>query len=161
MPELDQVPLTDELLALMRKAAQKAIEGNEAFITPRSLLLALLDDPHVGPPLASVVNRDRVLGAEEAGTNALRLPDDVFATEEPAAMRRYDTIAFKTPDGRSSMWLNREAYRIFIEGAQRVEERYLPKHVALGMAAQAVHAPGMLTAIRVEPGVLADAIYKL
>ena len=161
MAHLDQVPLSDELLALMRKAAQKAMDLGEGFISARSILLAMLDDPGLGPPLASVVNRDKVLSAEEAGTSALRLADDVFADGDSPSLARYDTIAFKTPDGRTNVWINREAYQIFIEGAQRVEERYLPKHLALGMAAQAVHAPGMLAAIRVEPGVLADAIYKL
>ncbi|HET9097803.1 MAG TPA: hypothetical protein VFN37_14170 [Candidatus Baltobacteraceae bacterium] len=162
MPELEQVPLTSELLGVMRRAAKQAIELKEPFITPRAILLSLLADPGIGPAIGGVVNRERVIGAQ-VGENAgmTRLLEERMENDEQPAMARYDTIAFKTPDGRTSMWLNKDAYNIFIEGAQRVEERYYPKHLALGLAAQAIHAPGVLAAIRVEPGVLADAIYKL
>ena len=162
MPELEQVPLTSELLGVMRRAAKHAIDLKEPFITPRAVLLSLLDDPGIGPALAGVVNRDKVVGAHVGeNTGMTRLVEERMENGEQPAIARYDTIAFKTSDGRTSMWLNKDAYNIFIEGAQRVEERYLPKHLALGLAAQAIHAPGVLAAIRVEPGVLADAIYKL
>lgn len=162
MPELEQVPLTSELLGVMRRAAKRAIDLKEPFITPRAILLALLDDPGIGPALGGVVNREKVLAAQ-AGENAgmTRLVEERMPDGEQPAMARYGTIAFKTPDGRTSMWLNKDAYDIFIEGAQRVDQRYFPKHLALGIAAQAIHAPGVLAAIRVEPGVLTDAIYKL
>jgi hypothetical protein len=162
MPEMEQVPLTAELLDVMRRAARKAIDLKEPFITPRAILLSLLDDPAVGPAIAGVVNRDKVLGVEVIESPGMtRLIEERMENGEQPAMARYDTLAFKTPDGRSSVWLNKDAYTIFIEGAQRVDDRYYPKHLALGLAAQAIHAPGLLTAIRVEPGVLADAIYKL
>jgi hypothetical protein len=160
--ELEQIPLSDELLNVMRKAARKAIDLREPFITPRAILLALLDDPTVGPAITNVVNRDKVLSATvDENFGVVRLIDDFLPEGEQAAMHRYDTLAFKTPDGRSSMWLNRDAYHIFTEGAQRVDERYYPKQLALGLAAEAVRAPGVLAAIRVEPGLLTDAIYKL
>lgn len=162
MPDLEHIPLSSELLVLMRRAAQKAIELKEPFITPRAILLSLLEDPGMGPAIAAVVSRDKVAGAEVSESPGMtRLIEERMEDGEQPAMARYDTLAFKTPDGRTSMWLNKDAYTIFIEGAQRVEDRYYPKHVALGLAAQAIHAPGLLTAIRVEPGVLADAIYKL
>lgn len=162
MPELEQVPLTLELLGVMRRAAKKALDLKEPFITPRAMLLALLDEPDIGQVIGGVVNRDRVLAAQVGeNTGLTRLIEERMEDGEQPAMARYDTIAFKTPDGRTSVWLNKDAYHIFIEGAQRVEERYTPKHLALGIAAQAIHAPGVLAAIRVEPGVLADAIYKL
>lgn len=162
MTELEQVPLSDELLAVMRRAAQKAIELREPFITPRTILLSLLDDSDVGPAMSAVVNREKVLAANvDENFGVVRLVDDFLPDGEQAAMTRYDTLAFKTPDGRNSMWLNRDAYQIFIEGAQRAEERYFPKQLALGVAAEAVRAPGVLAAIRVEPGLLTDAIYKL
>jgi hypothetical protein len=162
MPDLDQVPLSAELLGVMRLAARKAIELKEPFITPRAMLLSLLDDPGIGAAISSVVNREKVLAAdvsENFGTT--RLIEERMEHNEQPAMARYDTLAFKTPDGRTSMWLNKDAYNIFIEGALRVEDRYYPKHLALGLASQAIHAPGVLAAIRVEPGVLADAIYTL
>lgn len=162
MPEMEQVPLTAELLGVMRRAARKAIDLKEPFITPRSILLSLLEDPGIGPALAGVVNRDKVLSAEVGESAGMtRLIEERMENGEQPAMTRYDTLAFKTPDGRTSMWLNKDAYNIFIEGAQRVDDRYYPKHLALGLAAEAIQAPGVLAAIRVEPGVLADAIYKL
>jgi hypothetical protein len=161
MPDIEYAALTTELLNVMRGAARKAIELKEPFITPRAMLLSLLDDPGVGPAIASVVSREKVRAAEIAESAGMtRLIDERMNGEQPA-LTRYDTLAFKTPDGRTSMWLNKEAYSIFIEGAQRVEDAYYPKHLALGLAAQAIHAAGLLTAMRVEPGKLADAIYNL
>jgi hypothetical protein len=162
MPELEQVPLTAELLAVMRRAARKAIELQEQFITARVLLLSLLEEPGVGAAISSVVNRENVLGAD-VGENAgmSRLLEERMQDGEQPAIARYDTLAFKTPDGSESVWLNKDAYKIFIEGAKRVEDRYSVKHLALGFAAQAIHAPGLLTALRVEPAMLADTIYKL
>lgn len=157
----DAVPLSDELLKLMRASAKKALELHEGFITPRALLLTMMDDPALGPGISSVVNRDKVLSAETPATQASRLPDDTFEIGDQASVARFDTICFKTPDGNSSVWLTREAYDIFIEGAQRADDRYTPKHLALGFAAEARHAPGVLSAIKVDPGVLAEAIYRL
>ncbi|HEV3152747.1 MAG TPA: hypothetical protein VGZ02_02970 [Candidatus Baltobacteraceae bacterium] len=157
----DALPLSDELLSLMRASAQKALDLHEGFITPRALLLTMVDDPYLGPRIAGVVNREKVLSAETSSTHAVRLPDDTFEAGDPAAIARYDTISFKTPDGRSSVWLTREAYDIFVEGAQRAGERYMPKHLALGFAAEAMHAPAVLAAIKVEPGALSEAIYRL
>lgn len=162
MHGIEQVPLTPELLQVARRAAGIAIELNEAFITPRALLLALLEDPSVGPAISGVVVRDKVLAADVSENGgAARLLEEPADGTEPPAMPRYDTLAFKTPDGRTSMWLSRDAFSIFTEGAQRVDERYYPKHLALGLAASAIQSPGVLAAIRVEPGVLSDAIYKL
>lgn len=141
----DAVALSEALLETMRLAAQKTIELREPSITPRAMLLALLEDRDLGPAIGQVVNRDRLLAA---------------MSEEPA-IPRSDTLEFKTPDGRGSAWLSEDAYDVFAEGARRAETAYLPRHLALGLAAQAVLAPGVLTAIRLEPGVFADAIYKL
>lgn len=163
MTDLEQIPLSEELLGVMRRAAQLALDNNEAFITPRSLLLALLDDPEVGPAIATVVIKEKLLAIapEESDLSGLvRLSEDRLTGEQPALIR-YDTLAFKTPSGKTSVWLGKEAYAIFIEGANRVETRYTPKHLALGIAAEAVRSPGILSAIRVEPGRLTDAVYRL
>jgi hypothetical protein len=162
MPDLEQVPLSDDLLAVMRRAARLAIDGHEPFVTPRAILLALLEDEKVGSALQQVVTKDRIAEAQISGdAGPKRLIEERMERGEEPAMIRYDTLAFKTPDGRSSVWLNRDAYEIFVEGAQRADDRYYPKHLALGVAAHALHAPGILAAIRVEPGTLVDAIYKL
>lgn len=161
--DLEQIALSEELLAVMRRAAELSIENREMFLTPRSLLLALLEDPGVGPAIAGVVVREKLLAlapAEHPLDGMTRLTDDRLDGER-AALVRYDTLAFKTRNGKTSVWLNKESFHIFIEGAQRVETRYYPKELALGIAAEAVRAPGVLAAIRVEPGRLTDAIYKL
>lgn len=159
-----QIQLDGELLALMRDAADKARTGREAFVTPRALLLALLDDSGTGPFLHGSVNRERLNAIEPAEidlSGVSRMPDEHIGNDEQPALVRYDTLAFKTPDGADTVWLNKDALRIFVEGAQRAEHRYSPKHLALGLAAEAVRQPAILRAIGVEPGVLIDAIYKL
>ncbi|HEY8297552.1 MAG TPA: hypothetical protein VIG32_05975 [Candidatus Baltobacteraceae bacterium] len=164
MYEQGQIPLAEELLAVMRVAARNTLAARERFITPRALLLALLDDPSVGPVLAPVVDRDRLEAIEPSEidlSGVSRMPDERIGNEEQAALVRYDTIAFKTPDGRDTVWLNRDSLSIFLEGSRRVEDRYNPKQLALGLAAEAVRQPGVLSTIRVEPGALIDAIYKL
>jgi hypothetical protein len=162
--EQGQIPLAEELLAVMRVAARNTLAARERFITPRALLLALLDDPSVGPVLAPVVDRERLEAIEPSEidlSGVSRMPDERIGNEEQAALVRYDTIAFKTPDGRDTVWLNRDSLSIFLEGSRRVEDRYNPKQLALGLAAEAVRQPGVLSTIRVEPGALIDAIYKL
>lgn len=161
MPDLEQVPLSKELLSLMRRAARVAIDCKEPFITPRALLLALIDDPGIGPAMTAVVNREKVLAADAIESATPRAIEERPDNDEQPAAVRYETLAFKTPDGRAGMWLSKDAYDVFVEGARRVEDRYYPKHLALGLAAEAIRAPGVLAAIRVEPGVLADAIYKI
>jgi hypothetical protein len=156
----DPVALSEALLNTMRVAAQKSIELREPFITPRAMLLALMDDSDLGPAICAVVNRDRLMAVESDGNFGVSRVAEEGDGEEPA-LPRYDTLAFKTPDGHASMWLSRDAYGVFAEGAQRAETEYYPRHLALGLAAQAVQAPGVLTAIRVEPGVFAQAIYNL
>jgi len=163
MTDLEQIPLSEELLGVMRRAAQISIDNNEAFITPRSLLLSLLEDGDVGPAIVSVVVRDKLLAippAESEMSGLVRVAEDRLTGEQPALVR-YDTLAFKTPNGKTSVWLGKDALNIFLEGAQRVEGRFQPKHLALGFAAEAVRAPGVLAAIRVQPGALSEAVYRL
>lgn len=161
MADAEHVPISDELLTTMRAAAALAVSLREPFITPRAILMALLNDPAIGAALGEIVNREKLEEVSvENNFGSVRVVEEIMPGEMPA-MTRYDTLAFKTPDGKSSVWLNREAYNIFIEGAQRAEERYYPKQLALGLAAEAVHAPGVLAAIRLEPGRLIDAIYRL
>ena len=142
MADAENVPLTEGLLATMRRAAQYAIELGEPFISPRALLLALLEDPAVGFKLQRLTSAAKVRNADV---------EFAFSTAQ-------DTLAFKTPDGRSMMWLSKESFEIFFQGAKRVAERYSPRELALGIAAEAVQLPGILAAIRVEPGALMDAV---
>lgn len=158
MPDAENLPLSEELLQLMRRAAQHALNLREPFVTPKALLLALLDDPVLGPNLQRVVLREKAIAADvETNFGAVRGIAEVIPGEQPA-MARFNTLCFKTPDGRASMWLSKEAMQIFMEGCKRVQGRYYPRELAAGLAAEARLAPGILAAIRVEPGVFLDAI---
>jgi hypothetical protein len=162
--QLEQIPLSNELLTVMRQSARYAQQLREPFITARALLLALMDDPQIGASLAGVVPREKLLAlapGEDPRLTATRLPDAGLPPGERPAMPRYDTLAFKLPESTASMWLSREAFSIWIEGANRVEEAYLPKHLAFGIAAEAIRTPGVLAALYVEPGRVTDAIYGL
>lgn len=164
MSEAEQVPLSDELLTLMRRAAGIALRLREPFISSRALLLSLLDDRHAGPLLSAVVRRDKLEELpvpDDIRKGIVRVPEQGLDPGEVAALVRYDTLAFKTPDGKMTVWLSHDAFAIFNEGARRVEDRYEPKHLAFGLAAEAIKTTGVLSALKVEPGSVTDAIYKL
>jgi hypothetical protein len=164
MTDLDQIPLSNELLVMMRNAARHAQRLREMFITPRAILLALLDDAALGPVLEGVVDRGKIEAlppAENPRQGMVRKDEKGLESGEQPPLPRYDTLAFKTPDGKSSVWLGREAAAIFKEGLQRADRSYLPKHVAFGMATEAMRSPGILAALHVEPGAVTDAIYKM
>jgi hypothetical protein len=162
---VEQIFVSDEALALMRNAARLAVTLHEPFITQRALLIALLDDPALGPALESVLDRGslwsyEVPANEVARMVASRVPDSDAATGEKAGLLRFDTLAFKLPDGSKSVWLSREAFFAWHEGARRVGkgEHLLPKHIAFGIAADAARTPGILTHLGVSPGDLTDAL---
>ena len=162
--QTEQVYLSEALLGVMRVAAAIALRLGESFITTRMLLLALLEDPQIGPALAGVLPKERLEALpppEGPKYVAGRLPEPPAQIAERAAMQRYDTLAFKVPDGTQSVWLSREALIVFQEGAQRAEGHYLPKHLAFGIAAQAVRTPGVLASLHVSPGAINDALFKL
>lgn len=161
---LEQIPLSAELLTVMRDAARYARQLNEPFVTARDLLLALLDEPTIGAALVEVLPREKLLELPASGdprNAASRLPDASLPSGERGALPRFNTLAFKLPDGSASVWLGREALALFVEGVNRAEGRYLPKALALGIAADAVRNPGVLRALNVEPGVVTDAIFGM
>ncbi len=162
--QAEPIPLSDELLKVMRDSGAYALKLREPFITARALLLALLDDPEIGPAIADVVPRDKLMELEPSGdlrNGAARIPDSGLPAGERGALPRFDTLAFKLPEGNASVWLGREAYAIFCEGANRTDGRYLPKHLAFGLASEALRSPGILATMHVEPGKLTDAIYNI
>ncbi len=164
MIDRDAIRLSDELLTVMRAAARYAVRFHEPFVSSRSVLLALLDDPTIGSALETVVSREKLEALplpSDPRKGLMRIPEPGLISSEQAAIPRYDTLAFKLPDGSTSVWLGRDAYVMFNEGAQRAEGTYLPKHLAFGIAAEALRSPGVLAELRVEPGRLTDAIYNL
>ena len=164
----EQIFLSDEILTLMRRAAELAGTVREPFITVRTMLLALLDDPHLGPELQDVLPREKLIeyemGADAARANiASRVSEPQMQAGERAAMLRFNTLAFKIPNGSKSVWLSRDAFTAWTEGAKRVEDggRYMPKHLAFGIAADAIRVPGILAALHLSPGAINEAILKL
>ena len=128
---LEQIPLLNELLAVMRNSGCSQ-QLREPFITARALLLALLDDKVIGEVIAEMIPRDKIMAlppSEDVRMSATRLPETGLPAGEKPAMPRYDTLAFKLPEGTSSVWLSKEAFSIFIEGANRVDSVYLPEHL--------------------------------
>ncbi|HVA29504.1 MAG TPA: hypothetical protein VNF68_15080 [Candidatus Baltobacteraceae bacterium] len=168
MSDVDQIFLSEEILALMRNAAAIAQRLKEPFITTRTLLVALLDDPALGEKLVDVLPREKLeayeLPAQAAQRlTASRVQESKMPPGERAALLRFNTLAFKLPDGSKSVWLSREAYQVWNEGAKRVEDgaKYMPKHLAFGIAADAVRSPGVLTDLRVSPGDVSETILTL
>lgn len=152
----------------MRHAVELAGKLNEPFITVRTLLLALLDDEKIGPALVEALPREKLEAwaiTPEAAKKLLpmRVPEAGLPAGERAAMLRFSTLAFKNSSGSKSMWLSPEAMNAWNEGARRVNEgeKYLPKHLAFGISADAVRTPGILTALHVSPGAVNEAILSI
>lgn len=165
---MEQIFLSDEILAMMRNAARLAGVLKEPFITVRTLMIALLEDPQVGPALEEVLPREKLEGyelPEDAGIRltASRVPEPIMQNGERPALLRFNTLAFKTPDGSKSVWLSREAFQVWNEGAKRIGdgEKFLPKHIAFGIAADAIRTPGVLAALHISPGDVTDKLLKL
>jgi hypothetical protein len=165
---VDQIFLSEELLTLMRNAARLAGEAKEPFITIRTLLAALLEDPVVGPALIEVLPLEKLQEYEfpegaVTRMTASRVQEPNMQNGERPGMLRFNTLAFKTPDGGKSVWLSREANTAWNEGAKRVKngEPFMPKHIAFGIAADAIRTPGIFAALHVSPGDVTDAILKL
>lgn len=165
---VEQIFLSDEVLALMRNAARLAGVMKEPFITVRTLLVALLEEPTIGPVLEEVLPREKLDEyqlPEDAVTKltAARVQEPNLKAGERPAMLRFNTLAFKTPDGAKSVWLSREAYQVWNEAAKRVRdgEKFMPKHIAFGIAADAIRNPGVLAALHVSPGDVSDTLLKL
>ncbi len=164
MSDAEQIFISDDLLTVMRSAVAHSLRLKEPAVTPRALLLALLEDATIGPAIAELIDREKLEEQPVPPTIRLgmtRLPEKGLLPGEAAALARYDTLAFKSPDGKQSLWLNREAYAVFMEAAQRAEGTFAPKHLAFGLAAEATQSPAVLATLRIQPGKLTDAIYKL
>jgi len=168
MAEYEQIFLSDEILALMRNAARLAGEFKEPFITVRTLLVALTEEPTLGEALVEVLPREKLENyelPEDAGTRltASRVPEPNAVAGERPALLRFNTLAFKTPDGSKSVWLSREAHSVWHEAARRVEEgaKFMPKHLAFAIAADAIRSPGVFKAMKVSPGDVTEVLLKL
>ncbi|MDP9017576.1 MAG: hypothetical protein M3N19_04585, partial [Candidatus Eremiobacteraeota bacterium] len=134
--DIEQIPVSDEVLTVMRSAATKTLRCGENFVSPRTMMIALAEDPILAEPLKEVVDLELLQGmvADERDLPGVtELPEDRMGADEQPALLRYDTLAFKDLEGSTSVWLNAEAFAVFLEGARYAEDgKYLPKHLALG-----------------------------
>jgi hypothetical protein len=164
----DQVVLSTELLAVMRRAVDLAIADRAALVDPRHILLALFDDASVAEGFVGLLDRATV----EQSLHAPRRPPAPPAGEEepdagtpelPAAPPDdYDTLAFRTSDGSRSRWLDPNAYHVFLEGARRSEKGpYLPKQLAYGYVAEATRDKELLATLGSDPQAVTAAVYAL
>jgi hypothetical protein len=156
--------LSGELLHVMRSAAQIARELGEPFISTRTLLLALLEDPEVAGVLGPAIPREKLreyVVPDDGAATAQRKAEPEAMQDEAPAIARFDTLAFRATDTNESVWLGREAYSLFASGAERCGDDYQPKHLAFAIAKRAVHAPHLLAVLPLEPGAVTDAIYRL
>ena len=161
----DYVPITRDLLALMRKAAGAAMQTERGFINPYQMLLALLDDPTLAPALESHIDRANVQAAVDAvsGPPGVReLPEQNLPEGEEPPFQRYDTLAFRGEDGTGTAWLDADAFKLFMEGAKRTEgTAYAPRHLALGVIAISRGDGGMLSSVGANVQEVTKAIFEL
>jgi hypothetical protein len=164
MMDDDQVLLSDELLLVVRGAVTFAVEYGALFVAPAHILLALMDDPKVGPALGEVLERGRVVAAaRQAAAGAVHeVGEGVLPRGEKPPFTRYDTVVFQTLDGQYQRWLNRDAFKLFNAGAQRANGgRFLPKHLALGFWVVAQDDRDARALLGHEPDIFKDVVYAL
>jgi len=162
--DADQVLLADDLLVVVRSAVSFAVEYGATFVAPAHLLLALLDDPKVGPALNGVLERGRVIAAaRQPSAGAVHeVPEGVLPRGERAPFTRYDTVIFHSLDGQHERWLNRDSFKMFNESAKRANGgRFLPKHLALGFWVLAQGDRDSRTLLGNEAERFKEAVYAL
>ncbi len=157
-----QLRLSPELLAVMRTGVAAAVAHDAPFVAPAHVMVGLLADARVGPALGPLVPCERIeRAAEEAAhklPEVLPLPEGTLPQGEDGAFVRYDTLAFQSPDGARTLYLDADAFHVFIEGARRASETYRPKHLVLGFTAEAVKDRDVLRLFGVDPIDVARAV---
>ena len=92
------------------------VNSSEPFITTRTLLVALLEDPTLGRSAgrgaaAREARELRIARRRRHALTASRVPEPNCTAGERRALLRFNTLAFKVPDGSKSVWLSREAHK--------------------------------------------------
>jgi hypothetical protein len=151
----EQLLIGDELIAVMRGGVSIAIAHGAQFVAPPHLLLALLDDERVGPAIGPLVPRPRIDRAAIDAANKLpevfEVPEGQLPDGERPPFQRYDTLAFRSRDGARTLYLDADAYHLFLEGARRAGETYQPKHLVMGFTAEAVKDRDLLAIVGSDP----------
>jgi hypothetical protein len=162
--EAEQLPLAPDLLTTMRVAVDYARSYRAPFVTAHHILLALLDDRFVGPSLNDALKRPDVeLAAKDAKpSHVLEIKEQLDAPGDISTLKRYDTLAFRSADGTETVWLDRTAYHVFLEGARRVESgAFGPKHLALGLLTEAIRNKELRQVLGSDPGAVSATVYAL
>jgi hypothetical protein len=158
----DQVRLDPTLLGVMRAGVGHALERGAQFVAPPHLLLALLDDAQLGSAIAGLVAREKVERAAEAALakppEVAEIPEGPLPEGERIPFPRYDTLAFRAADRPRTLYLDRSAMRLFVEGARRADEVYRPKHLVMGFVAAAVKDVDVLTLLGPDPQAVARGV---
>lgn len=160
----EQLRLAPDLLQVMRGGVSRAIAHGAAYVAPPHLLLALFDDPGIGDALAAVLVADRVRRAADAARDKLpgvvEVPEGELEEGEQPPFPRHDTLAFHACQGERMLYLDRDAYHLFIEGARRSEDPYRPKHLVLGFTAQALKDQEILGLLGSDPQRVTQAVIE-
>jgi ClpA/ClpB-like protein len=151
----EQLRLGSELVDVMRGGVTIAIERGAQFVAPPHLLLALLADPKVGPAIEPLVSRERITRAADDAAKKLpevyEVPEGPLPDDERVPFQRYDTLAFRSREGARTLYLDADAYRLFLEGARRAGETYQPKHLVMGFTAESVKDRDLLSIVGPDP----------
>jgi hypothetical protein len=162
--EPDQLPLSKEVLAVMRGAVTYALASESEFVTAPHLLLALLDDADVGDVLADFLERGKIVNEtkKKKSPGVLEIPEGALPEGEATPFKRYDTLAFRSVDGETSLWLDRDCFRVFIEGARRIDDGpYRPKHLAAGYMAESIRDRELQLLLGRDPQAVTMAIFEM
>lgn len=161
----EQLQLAPDLLDVMRDGVSIAIANGAQFVAPPHLLLALLKDPRVGPAIDPFIRRNRleraVAEASKKLPGVLEVPEGALPDGEHAPFARYDTFAFRSVDGARTLYLDGDAYHLFIEGAQRAQDVYHPKHLVMGFTAESVKDQDLLAIVGPDPAGVTAAVVEL
>lgn len=161
----EQLRLAPELLDVMRGGVTHAIEAGAQFVAPAHLMLALLGDERVGPAIFDLVSHERVARAAEEAIAKLpevgELPEGALPDGETTPFPRYDTLAFRSRDGARTLYLDRDAFRLFVHGARRAGDVYRPKHLAMGFVAASLKDGEIIALLGRDPDRIVSAVYEL
>ena len=161
----DQLRLDADLIEVMRNGVTSALETGAEFVSPAHVMLALLADSRVGPAVAPLIPRDDVQRA--AGDAHLKLsdvaeiPEGALPDGEQAPFVRRDTVSFRSRDGMQTLYLDDDAFRIFLEGARRADGVYRIKHLVFAFTAEAVKERELLDLVGRDPQAVTKAVDAL
>jgi hypothetical protein len=158
----EQLRLGDDLLDVLRAGVTTAIAHGAEFVAPAHVLLGLLADPRVGPVIDPLVPREQIdKAAEDAAKKSpevAEVPEGALPVGELQPFARYESLAFRSLDGTRTLYLDGDAYHVFIEGARRAEDVYRPKHLVYGFTAEAVKDRELLGLFGSDPQSVTKAV---